>query len=272
MIIGASFAFLASAAAARMSVTSHLEIQTQPQTDPDLARLPTVHLDTIVSSVPVDDRLNADAAFDKPFTESLREGLTWYLARRGLRITESGEDVRVAGTIDRYEGFKGWGHWGVDVVLVLRLYEGEKPLGPITLHSLMKYSDDEEVEDEVKPKYKERGRSISFPEILFTRVTADLAEKLIVELKERGAGPALAARAATDQGTGLVSIDASVPNAEVAVDGHLVGTTPLQSIPLPAGDHVIEVTKKGFKAWRRDIRVLRGESSRLVAELEADER
>ena len=68
----------------------------------------------------------------------------------------------------------------------------------------------------------------------------------------------------------MINVDASVPHAEVFVDGGLVGTTPLIELPLPAGKHVLEVRKSGFTTWKREIEMLEGAKTRFFAELESE--
>lgn len=248
-----------------------MQIEAKIQRDPDLARLPSIRIDSILASVPLDDRLNPDAAFDRPFTEALQQGMSWYLAQRGLRVVTEGEELRLAGTVEKYEGFKGWGHWGVDVTLGFKMFRGTERLPSMPLHSLLKYSDDGDVEDQEQPKYKGQDLSVSFSEVLFTRIGIDLCEKLIDSLKEREAQlttSAIAGSVTAPRGT--ISIDASIPNAEVRVDGQLVGTVPLVDVPLAEGHHSIEVRKRGFKAWKEDVLIIGGARTRLVADLEAN--
>ncbi len=168
------------------SMKDHMAVQNEIRRDDDLANLPSLQIDPIAADVPLDDRMKADNAFDRPFVEELTEGLSWYVAERGVRVVESGADLRLAAAIESYEGWKGWGHWGVDVKLQAKIFRGKDLLLSETLRFFHKYPDDEAVEDEEKPKYKAHhlGKA-SFDEILFTRVGTELSEKLITLLKER---------------------------------------------------------------------------------------
>jgi PEGA domain-containing protein len=263
----------AQAVLANLPMERHMQIQMKIQNDPDLAKLPSIRIDTILANVTVDDRLNADTAFDKPFVDALKQGMTWYLTQRGMRVVTSGEDLRLAGTIESYEGFKGWGHWGVDVTLGFKIIKGDERLPSLSLRSFLKYSSDDEVRVQEAPKYEEQKLFVSFQEVLFTRIGADLCEKLIDSLKEgeTKAAPTAPGPAGTSA-RGSISIDANVPNAEVRVDDQLIGTVPLANLPLPEGHHLIEVSKKGYGAWKKDVLILAGAASHLVAELDSEKK
>ena len=261
----------ARTAAANLPMEQHMQIQARIQKDPDLARLPTIRIDSMLAAVPVDDRLNADEAFDRPFAEALKQGMSWYLGQRGLRVVTAGEDLRLAGTIERYEGFKGWGHWGVEITLGLKVFRGMERLPSLSLRSLLKYADDDEVVDGEQPKYKAQGQRVSFGEVLFTRIGVDLCEKLIDALKEReGQLGASGTAGGVTPPHGTISINATIADAEVRIDNLLVGRTPLADLPLPEGRHTVEVRKKGFKPWKEDVLVLAGVAGRVVAELEPE--
>jgi hypothetical protein len=60
------------------------------------------------------------------------------------------------------------------------------------------------------------------------------------------------------------------PNAEISVDGRLIGVSPLdRPIELPAGTHVVTVMKNGRQAHSVDVKLERGKRHRLDANLEA---
>jgi hypothetical protein len=65
-----------------------------------------------------------------------------------------------------------------------------------------------------------------------------------------------------------VSIESSVPNADVYVDGKFVGNAPLPKYRLTAGVHAIELRAKGYQNWMRQLTVTTDASSRVLAELE----
>jgi hypothetical protein len=259
--------------AGTLSMKDHMALLSEPRRAEELTALPSIQIDSIQASVPVDDRMNADAAFNAPFTESLREGMVWYLTHRGVRVLTTGADLRCTGVIDSYEGWKGWGHWGADVHLRVKLFRGSQLVLSEDLRSFLKYSDDEDVEEEERPKYEAHNLRGRFGEILFTRVGIDLSEKFIALMREKGSAvssPESGTTQADAVSRGKLSIESTVPNAEVFVDGKLVGTTPIAEIPLSATSHTIEIRKRGFAPWKREVAVIEGAVSRITAELETE--
>ncbi len=65
-----------------------------------------------------------------------------------------------------------------------------------------------------------------------------------------------------------VSIESSVANADVFVDGQFAGNAPLPNFRLTPGTHVIEVKAPSFVPWKRELTVVEGASTRVVAQLE----
>ena len=65
-----------------------------------------------------------------------------------------------------------------------------------------------------------------------------------------------------------VSIECSVANADVYIDGKFVGNAPLPSYRLPAGTHVIEVRAGGYQPWKRELVVGDNAATRVMAQLE----
>jgi hypothetical protein len=64
-----------------------------------------------------------------------------------------------------------------------------------------------------------------------------------------------------------LTIDASVPNCDIEVDGSFVGNTP-STLNLTAGKHDIVVKKTGYKDWTRSMTVAGG-TIRLSADMVA---
>ena len=65
-----------------------------------------------------------------------------------------------------------------------------------------------------------------------------------------------------------VSIESSVPNAEVYVDEKFVGNAPLPKFRMTVGEHNIEIRATGYESWKRRISVTSNADSRVVAELQ----
>ncbi len=63
-----------------------------------------------------------------------------------------------------------------------------------------------------------------------------------------------------------VTVDASTPDCEIAVDGAFSGSTPSE-LNLPSGKHEITVRKQGYTDWTR-VMNLSGGQVRLHADLQ----
>ncbi len=57
------------------------------------------------------------------------------------------------------------------------------------------------------------------------------------------------------------------PWAEVSIDGRLVGTTPMDRVPLPAGPHTLSLRHPAYEALARAVAIKPGETTRLVIDL-----
>lgn len=68
-------------------------------------------------------------------------------------------------------------------------------------------------------------------------------------------------------GLSQVSVEASVANCDIEVDGAFAGNTPSQ-LSLTAGKHDISITKKGYSNWTRTITIA-GPEIHLHADLDA---
>jgi hypothetical protein len=64
-----------------------------------------------------------------------------------------------------------------------------------------------------------------------------------------------------------LTVESSVPGADIEVDGNFVGNTP-STVTLMPGQHTITVKKKGYEDWSRSMNVA-GTGVKLSAELEA---
>jgi hypothetical protein len=64
-----------------------------------------------------------------------------------------------------------------------------------------------------------------------------------------------------------VTIESNVPDAEVTIDGHFAGNTPIPAYRLPSGTHTIDVTSPGYATWHRELTVTSGSVTRVKAVL-----
>jgi PEGA domain-containing protein len=63
-------------------------------------------------------------------------------------------------------------------------------------------------------------------------------------------------------------VESKPSNAEVRVDGRLVGKTPLKLMSVAAGDHSIVIEHDGYRRWTSLVRIEVGKPSRVTASLE----
>jgi S1-C subfamily serine protease len=68
-------------------------------------------------------------------------------------------------------------------------------------------------------------------------------------------------------GKGKLLVVSSVADAEVYIDGKFVGNAP-STVPLPAGDHTIEVKAPRFVDWKRTVSVTEGSDLNIKAALQ----
>ena len=100
------------------------------------------------------------------------------------------------------------------------------------------------------------GKDITIPK--GTEVTAFVAGDMKLDMAKFAPVPApgtVVAPVAT--GAPGLTIDASVPNCDIEVDGSFVGNTP-STLTLAPGKHVIVVKKSGYKDWTRSMNVAGG--------------
>ncbi len=64
---------------------------------------------------------------------------------------------------------------------------------------------------------------------------------------------------------GRLSVTANVSNAEVIVDGRLIGNTPLTAMALSTGSHRVQVKKKGYDTYRTSVEISTGRTASLEA-------
>ena len=102
------------------------------------------------------------------------------------------------------------------------------------------------------------------------------SQSLTVPLaRERGESRAIqrpeaepATPATTGKFMGTLSVDSRPTGAKVFVDGKLIGTTPLASAPVAAGEHAVRLEYDGYRRWTSSVRVVASEQNRVTASLE----
>lgn len=109
------------------------------------------------------------------------------------------------------------------------------------------------------------GKDIAIPK--GTEITAYINGNVPLNLAkfQQGAGvPSVTGIAVTE-----LTIDiSSVPTgADIELDGSFVGDTP-SSMRITPGDHVVKITKTGYKVWERKLKAISG-NIRIAAELES---
>ena len=182
-------ASLAYPAEEKRHLVDHMKIQLEVQKSKKAPPAFSVRVGPFTSLVALDNRWKLDEIFLSPFVDELRDGIAYYLAQKGVKVVEGVADVQVAGRITRYEPFKGGGEYGADLRMETTfLRHGEKRYAE-EIKSLFKFKDEGEPESRLKPVYKAKtgSKKIQFPEILFTRVAADLAEKIYLALDQEKA-------------------------------------------------------------------------------------
>lgn len=113
------------------------------------------------------------------------------------------------------------------------------------------------------------GKDINIPK--GTEITAYVLGNIpLIKAKfQEGEQPQAALTPASSAGAlTAVSISSAPPSADVEVDGKFVGNTP-SSVTLPAGEHTVRITKKGYKAWERKLTVSAG-ATNVNADLEEE--
>ena len=98
------------------------------------------------------------------------------------------------------------------------------------------------------------GKSVNIPQ--GTEVTAFVQGDMKLDMAKFAAGATTAATVPAAEAPGL-TIEASVPDCDIEVDGSFVGSTP-STLNLAPGKHEIVVRKAGYKDWTRSMMVTGG--------------
>ena len=110
------------------------------------------------------------------------------------------------------------------------------------------------------------GKDITIPQ--GTEITAFIAgdNKLdMAKFTPGGAPSAGATDAASPAQMASLSVESTIPGADIEIDGSFVGSTP-STLSVAPGQHTITVKKKGYQDWTRSMNVA-GNSVHLNADL-----
>jgi hypothetical protein len=100
------------------------------------------------------------------------------------------------------------------------------------------------------------------------------AESVSLDLERPHPETASTARTDARQGAvdgtlaGALDVESRPPDAQVFLDGMLVGTTPFASARVGPGQHLIRLERNGYRRWLASVWIVRGERSRITASLE----
>ncbi len=116
------------------------------------------------------------------------------------------------------------------------------------------------------------GKSIEIPK--GTEVTAYVQGDMRLDMAKMvppGSAPAVApapvVAAPVAPVMASMTVESSVPGADIEVDGNFVGNTP-STISVTPGQHTIVIKKKGYEDWSRSISIAIGSGVHLSADLE----
>jgi hypothetical protein len=107
------------------------------------------------------------------------------------------------------------------------------------------------------------GKDISIPK--GTEVTAFVQGDMRLDMAKFAAADAPGAPVLAAVQTNSLTVDATVPNCDIEVDGSFVGNTP-STLNLASGKHDIVVKKTGYQDWSRTLVVSSG-TVRLSADM-----
>jgi hypothetical protein len=108
-----------------------------------------------------------------------------------------------------------------------------------------------------------KGKDITIPK--GTEVTAFVQGDMKLDMAKFGAPP-VGPSAAPANAMASITVESSVPGADIEVDGNFVGSTP-SKVEVTPGSHTISVKKKGYQSWTRTMNVS-GSGAKVNADLE----
>jgi hypothetical protein len=107
------------------------------------------------------------------------------------------------------------------------------------------------------------GKDITVPK--GTEITAYINGNVPLDLA-KFAPPKMPEPAATAQTQATMQIESTPPGADIELDGAFAGNTP-SVLGVATGEHTVKVTKSGYSAWERKIRISPG-TIKIAPELE----
>jgi hypothetical protein len=108
------------------------------------------------------------------------------------------------------------------------------------------------------------GKDVTIPE--GTPVTAFVQGDMRLDMAKFGVAPAAGTTVSSSlSATSGLTVEASVPNCDIEVDGSFMGSTP-STLQLAPGKHEVVVKKVGYQDWSRSMMVGNG-AVRLSAEM-----
>jgi hypothetical protein len=120
------------------------------------------------------------------------------------------------------------------------------------------------------------GKDITFPKgtevptFIDGNFTLDLSKFQQSATQPASAALTVEPAQATSNVNAEMNITSNPPGADVQIDGVFVGNTP-STLGVSSGDHVVTVSKKGFKAWERKVKITTGKVE-IAAELDAEDK
>lgn len=167
-------------------LVEHMKIQIEVAKPGRSAPSFTVRVGPITSLVRLKDHFNADEIFAAPFVDELRDGIAYYLSQKGVKVVDGAADLQVAGRITDYQDYRGGDAHGADLTMQSAFLRHGQKVYEQEVRSHYQFRGEGEATDRVKPAYKEKTgrRSVGFPEVLFTRIAADLGEKIYIILDQ----------------------------------------------------------------------------------------
>jgi len=109
------------------------------------------------------------------------------------------------------------------------------------------------------------GKDITIPK--GTEITAYIEGNAPLDIA-KFAPPTMPEPVAVSSTQATLRIESTPPGADIDLDGAFAGNTPSE-VGVPTGEHTIKITKPGYKAWERKIRISTG-TVKLAAELELE--